>query len=60
MILASDYDGTLHVDEEQTLKNLAAVAEWRKKGHQFGLITGRSYGRAHVFPSTNTTCLWIF
>ena len=46
MILASDYDGTLHVDEEQTLKNLAAVAEWRKKGHQFGLITGRSYEMA--------------
>ena len=46
MILASDYDGTLHVDEEQTLRNLEAVAEWRKKGHQFGLVTGRSYEMA--------------
>ena len=46
MILASDYDGTLHVDEEQTLRNLEAVKKWREKGHQFGLITGRSYEMA--------------
>lgn len=46
MILASDYDGTFHVDEEQTLKNLEAVKEWRAAGHEFGLVTGRSYEMA--------------
>lgn len=46
MILASDYDGTFHVDEEQTLKNLEAVKKWRAAGHEFGLVTGRSYEMA--------------
>ena len=46
MILASDYDGTFHVDEPQTLKNLEAVKRWRQEGHQFGLVTGRSYEMA--------------
>ncbi len=46
MILASDYDGTFHVDEEQTLKNLEAVKKWRASGHEFGLVTGRSYEMA--------------
>lgn len=46
MILASDYDGTFHVDEEQTLKNLEAVKRWRALGHEFGLVTGRSYEMA--------------
>lgn len=46
MILASDYDGTFHVDEPQTLKNLDAVKRWRQEGHQFGLVTGRSYEMA--------------
>lgn len=42
MILASDYDGTFHIGEEQTIKNVQAVKKWRAAGNQFGLVTGRS------------------
>lgn len=42
MILASDYDGTFFVGEEQTRKNVEAIRRWRAAGNQFGLVTGRS------------------
>ncbi len=48
MILASDYDGTFHTEEEQTIRNVKAVERWRAAGNEFGLVTGRSYEMASI------------
>lgn len=42
-ILASDYDGTFHTSEEQTLRNIEAVKRWQEAGNQFGFVTGRAF-----------------
>lgn len=45
MILFSDFDWTLSFveDEAKTQANIEAVKEWRERGHQFCITTGRSY-----------------
>ncbi len=45
MILFSDFDWTLSFpeDEAKTQANLDAIKEWRERGHQFCITTGRSY-----------------
>lgn len=41
-VLASDYDGTLRTQERVNKKDLDMIHEFRKAGHMFGLVTGRS------------------
>lgn len=41
-ILASDYDGTLRIEELVDKKDIDAIKAWRLKGNAFGLVTGRS------------------
>ena len=45
MILFSDFDWTLSFpeDEAKTQANFEAIKEWRERGHQFCITTGRSY-----------------
>ena len=45
MILFSDFDNTIFFrdEPEKTENNLAAIKRWRAAGHQFCIITGRSY-----------------
>lgn len=40
-ILASDYDGTISINETVSNCALEAIHEWRSRGHLFGLATGR-------------------
>lgn len=42
MILASDYDGTLRIKDEVKQVDKQAIQTWRKQGHVFGIVTGRS------------------
>lgn len=43
-ILASDFDNTLYIkDEEQLNKNILSLKEYLSKGNLFCIITGRSY-----------------
>lgn len=43
-ILASDFDNTLYVNDENTLKkNITSLKEFISKGNLFCIITGRSY-----------------
>jgi len=41
MILASDFDGTIYVDQKLNPKNLEFIKEFRKQGNLFGIVTGR-------------------
>ena len=41
-LFASDYDGTLYHDGKISKGNLEAIEAFRKLGHKFGIITGRS------------------
>lgn len=41
-ILASDYDGTLRVNEQVTQEVLNAIHKFRSAGNLFGIVTGRS------------------
>ena len=45
MLLFSDFDWTLSFpeDEAKTQANFEAIKEWRERGHQFCITTGRSY-----------------
>ena len=43
-LAASDFDGTLFKTDSICGEDIAAVREWRKAGHKFGVITGRDYG----------------
>ena len=45
MILFSDFDWTLSFpeDEAKTQANFDTIKEWRERGHQFCITTGRSY-----------------
>lgn len=40
-VLASDYDGTLLVDDIFSPTTLEAIRRWRSVGNQFGIVTGR-------------------
>lgn len=40
-ILVSDYDGTFYHTEEQTLRNIEAVKQWKAAGNIFVFATGR-------------------
>ncbi len=40
-IIASDYDGTLLVDERIDAQTLHMIDGWRRAGNLFGLVTGR-------------------
>lgn len=41
-VLASDYDGTLRVNNDVSIQNIEAIKRWRATGNVFGIITGRS------------------
>ena len=45
-LLVSDYDGTFFVNDEDLIRNIKAVDEFRKKGNLFAFATGNNY---HVF-----------
>lgn len=42
-LLVSDFDGTLHTDDEHIEKNVQRIKSWRKSGNLFMLSSGRSY-----------------
>lgn len=42
-ILVSDFDGTFYLNNEDIIKNLEKVEEFRKAGNIFMIATGRSY-----------------
>lgn len=42
-VLASDYDGTLRVNQEVSETDLKALKKWREAGNAFGIVTGRSF-----------------
>lgn len=43
-ILASDFDLTLYVDDDNVVKkNVDAICDFIKKGNLFGIVTGRNY-----------------
>lgn len=41
--LISDYDGTFYLNDEDIIKNIKKVNEFRKKGNIFAIATGRSF-----------------
>ncbi len=41
-IVFSDYDGTIYITEEDMLKNINSIEEYRKLGGKFVIVTGRS------------------
>lgn len=43
-IFASDYDGTIKVNDIVSSENIEALKEWKKAGNLFGIVTGRSSG----------------
>lgn len=45
-IIASDFDGTLRRNGEVSASDRCAVAEWRRSGRLFGLVTGRDVSDA--------------
>jgi len=47
-VLASDYDGTLLVDDIFSNTTLEAIKRWRSHGNSFGIITGRDIRLAKV------------
>ncbi|GMA98030.1 HAD-IIB family hydrolase [Pelosinus sp. IPA-1] len=43
-VAASDYDGTLFIDNRICPENVEGVRLWRAAGNKFGVVTGRDYG----------------
>lgn len=41
-IVFSDYDGTIYITEENMLKNIKSIEEYRNLGGKFVIVTGRS------------------
>ena len=41
-IVFSDYDGTIFITEEDMLKNVEAIENYRNLGGKFVIVTGRS------------------
>ena len=42
-VAASDFDGTLFINQEISAENLSAIRNWRAAGNKFGIVTGRAY-----------------
>lgn len=42
-VAASDFDGTLFINQQITLKDISAISAWRAAGNKFGIVTGRAY-----------------
>ena len=42
-VAASDFDGTLFINQQITAENLQAIKNWRSAGNKFGIVTGRAY-----------------
>jgi len=40
-VLASDYDGTLFINDKLKKETSLALKRWRTSGHRFGIVTGR-------------------
>ncbi|MBR4151643.1 MAG: HAD-IIB family hydrolase [Selenomonadaceae bacterium] len=48
-VAASDFDGTLFINQRVSEENLSAIRKWRAAGNKFGIVTGR----AHVMLPTH-------
>ena len=42
-VAASDFDGTLFINQQISAENLLAIKKWRAAGNKFGIVTGRAY-----------------
>lgn len=42
-LIASDFDGTIFIDEKIKTEDIRAIRDFQEKGNLFGLVTGRSY-----------------
>lgn len=42
-LIASDFDGTVYIDDRYRSEDLLAIEDFQQKGNLFGLVTGRSY-----------------
>ena len=42
-LIASDFDGTIFIDEKIKTEDIKAIRDFQAKGNLFGLVTGRSY-----------------
>ena len=42
-VVASDFDGTLFINQKVSEENLSAIKNWRAAGNKFGIVTGRAY-----------------
>lgn len=43
MILASDFDGTIYIDEKISDKDIGAIRDFQASGNLFAIVTGRSF-----------------
>lgn len=43
-VAASDFDGTLFIENGICTENVEGVRQWRAAGNKFGVVTGRDYG----------------
>ena len=43
MILASDFDGTIFIDEKISQKDIKAIRDFQQAGNLFAIVTGRSF-----------------
>lgn len=42
-LIASDFDGTIFIDEKIKTEDIKAIRDFQAKGNLFGIVTGRSY-----------------
>lgn len=42
-LIASDFDGTIFIDEKIKTEDIEAIRDFQDKGNLFGLVTGRTY-----------------
>ena len=42
-VAASDFDGTLFINQQISAENISAIKNWRATGNKFGIVTGRAY-----------------
>lgn len=43
-VAASDFDGTLFIENGICSENVEGIRQWRAAGNKFGVVTGRDYG----------------
>ena len=48
MILASDFDGTIFIEDKISKKDIQAIRDFQEAGNLFVLVTGRSF--SSLFP----------